>query len=203
MDGTLNRLTFELQCQDASDYSGRKYGYSLSALVVNDNKPCITYFLAGWPGSTHGNCIFKNSHLCQDFNPYFSECEYLLGDLAFNVSHSSLGCINRQAMNHEEQIFNDALTSPCVSSEHTIGMWKGRFPWLHSNCMKITSSKMSVQHILRIIEASVVLHNYLIEEHDGVLEDWRDDSDISDGDDALSDDDELNNVASQLCLNDH
>ena len=40
----------------------------------------------------------------------------------------------------------------------------------------------------------VVLHNYLIEEHDDVLEDWRDDSDISDVGDALSDDDELNNV---------
>ena len=73
-------------------------------------------------------------------------------------------------------------------------MWKGRFPWLCSICMKITSSKMSEQCILRIIEASVVLHNYLIEEHNAVLDDWRDDSDISDVDDALSDDDELNNL---------
>ena len=30
-----------------------------------------------------------------------------------------------QAIDHEEQIFNDALTSPHVLSEHTIGMWKG------------------------------------------------------------------------------
>ena len=49
-----------------------------------------------------------------------------------------------QAIDHEEQIFNNALTSPCVSSDHTIVMWKGRFPWLHSIHMKITSSKMSV-----------------------------------------------------------
>ena len=47
-----------------------------------------------------------------------------------------------QAIDCEEQIINDVLASPCVSSEHTIGMWKGRFPWLHSICMKITSSKM-------------------------------------------------------------
>ena len=60
--------------------------------------------------------------------------------------------------------------------------------------MKITSAKMSIQCILRIIEVSVVLHNYLIEEHDDVHEDWRDDSDISDVDDALSNDDELSNV---------
>ena len=69
--------------------------------------------------------------------------------------------------------------------------------------MRITSSKTSIQHILRIIEALVVLHNYFIEEHDYMLEDWRDDSDISDVDDALSDDDELNNAVPHLCLNDH
>ena len=56
---------------------------------------------------------------------------------------------------------------------------------------------------MKIIEVSVVLYNYLIEEHDDVAEDWRDDSDISDVDDALSDDDELNNAVPWLCLNDH
>ena len=73
-------------------------------------------------------------------------------------------------------------------------MWKGRFPWLHTICMKITSSKTSVQCILRIIEASVVLHNYLIEEHDDMLDDWRDDSDISEVDDELSEGDQLRNL---------
>ena len=80
---------------------------------------------------------------------------------------------------------------------------EGAFPWLHSICLKITSSKTSIQCILKIIEESVVLYNYLIEEHDNVPEDWRDDSDISDVDKALSDDDELDNVVSQLCPNDH
>ena len=64
--------------------------------------------------------------------------------------------------------------------------------------MKITSSKTSVQCIFRIIEACVVLHNYLIEENDNVLDDWRDDFDISDVDDTLSDNDELNNPVLQL-----
>ena len=49
MDGTLNPLTFEQQYQDTSDYSGWKY---LSTLVVNDDKQRITYYLAGWTGST-------------------------------------------------------------------------------------------------------------------------------------------------------
>ena len=46
---------------------------------------------------------------------------------------------------------------------------------------------------LRVIEAWVVLHNYLIEQYDDVLDDWRDDSDIFDVDEAHSEDDELNN----------
>ena len=145
-------------------------------------------------------------HLFQDFNSYCSECEYLLGDSAFECFPFVIGAnkwVGGQAIDCEEQIFNNDLASPCVSSEHTIGMWKGRFSWLCSIHMKITSSKTSVQCILTHIEASIVLHNYLIEEHDNVLEDWRDDSDISDVDDALSDDDELNNVVKRLCPNDH
>ena len=91
LDGTLNPLTFEPQCQDASDYSGRKYGYSLTTLVVNDDNQRITYYLARWPGSTHDNHIFKNLHLFQDFYSYFSECEYLLGDLAFKCFSFIIG----------------------------------------------------------------------------------------------------------------
>ena len=82
LDGTLNPLAYEPQCWDASDHSGRNYGYSLSTLVVSDDMPRITYYLAGWPGSTHNNCIFKNSCLFQDFNSYFNKHEYLPGDSA-------------------------------------------------------------------------------------------------------------------------
>ena len=51
-----------------------------------------------------------------------------------------------------------------------------------------------------MIEAYVVLHNYLIEENNDVLDDRRDDSDISDVDEASH---ELNNLVPQLWLNDH
>ena len=108
-----------------------------------------------------------------------------------------------QGINHEEQIFNDTLESPQVASEHTIGMWKGRFPWLWLIHMRITSSKTSVQCILRMIEACVELHNYLIEENDDLLDDWRYNSDISDVNEALSEDDKVKNLVPQLWPNDH
>ena len=115
MDGTLNPLAVELQCWYASDYSGRKYEYSLSTLVANNDKQRITYYLAGWPESTHNNCILKNSCLFQDFNSYFSECEYLLGDLAFKYFPFVLEAYKwaeGQAIDCEQHIFNNTLTSP-------------------------------------------------------------------------------------------
>merc|ERR1712176_1490409 len=62
-----------------------------------------------------------------------------------------------------EHKFNHALASPRVVSEHTNGIWKGRFPWLRSIRMKITDDPKSVVKILRMIEATVVLHNMLID----------------------------------------
>ena len=59
--------------------------------------------------------MFKNSCLFQDFNLCFSECEYLLGDLAFDCFAFVIGVYKwagGQAIDHEEQIFNDALASP-------------------------------------------------------------------------------------------
>ena len=90
-----------------------------------------------------------SSRICIYFKtsiPILVNVNTCLGIWLSNVSHSSLGCINEQgqAIDHDEQIFNNTLTSPHVSSEHTIVMWKGRFPWWHSIHMKITSSKTSV-----------------------------------------------------------
>ena len=96
MDGTINPPAFELQCCDASDYSGRKYGYSFNTLVVSINMQRIMYYLAEWQGRIHNNHIFKKSHLFQDFNLYSSECEYLLVDLAFKCFLFKLEHINGQ-----------------------------------------------------------------------------------------------------------
>ena len=47
VDGILNPFTYEPQTEDAGDYSGHKYGYSLSTLIVCDDMPCISYYVAG------------------------------------------------------------------------------------------------------------------------------------------------------------
>ena len=75
--------------------------------------------------------IISSRILCpfQAFNSCFSEHEYLLGDLAFDYFPFIVGAYKwtgGQAIDNEEQIFNDTLASPCVLSEHTMGMGCGK-----------------------------------------------------------------------------
>jgi hypothetical protein len=60
MDGTLLPLGIEPSCDDAADYHGRKFPYSLTVLVINDDKRKIRAYLAGYPGSTHDNRLWRN-----------------------------------------------------------------------------------------------------------------------------------------------
>ena len=64
--------------------------------------------------------------------------------------------------------------------------------------MKITESKSSLRRLLKYIDASIILHNMLIDFNDEeeIPEEWYDWDDFSDVDDdaraPLGDDDELN-----------
>jgi DDE superfamily endonuclease len=79
VDGTLFSLTYAPQSNDAPDYHGRKFCYSLST-IVNDDEKRIRYYLAGYPGSTHNNRIYRNTCLFNNREEYFGENGYLLGD---------------------------------------------------------------------------------------------------------------------------
>jgi hypothetical protein len=83
--------------------------------------------------------------------------------------------------NHEQ--FNEKLARLRIISEHCIGMLKGRFPWLRSIRMKITDDKKSIRKILHLIEATIVLHNMLLDIGDEEREDWIDRDDASAFDD--------------------
>jgi hypothetical protein len=63
IDGTLFPLAFTPQTIDAPDYSGRKYGYSLTCLIMCDDQRLIRYYLAGWPGSAHDERVFRKTKL--------------------------------------------------------------------------------------------------------------------------------------------
>lgn len=200
-DGTLLPLAFQPETDDAPDYHGRKYRYSLSVLVINDDKRRIRYFLAGWPGKTHDNRVFRNSKVAKKPTEFFRPNEYIIGDSAFETKWFCIPAFKKPAglpIPRAHSRFNDLLASPRVISEHTIGMWKGRFPWLRSIRMKITNNVKSLIQILEVIKVTVILHNFLIEENDNFEDSWYDLDSMSDIDEAETEcDDELDRPANQ------
>jgi len=62
----------------------------------------------------------------------------------------------------DKQLFNLCLSSPRETVEHTIGLWKERYGWLHKIKMIITNEKESLEYILKYTNATIVLHIMLI-----------------------------------------
>jgi hypothetical protein len=184
MDGTLFPLAFAPESTDAPDYFGRKHSYALSTLVVCDDQRLIRYYLSGWPGSAHDNRIFRNSAIFKNPEKYFLLQEYIIGDSAFSNTWFSVTTYKNPPngnLPREYECFNTVLSSPRVISEHTIGILKGRFPWLRHIRMKITKDKASIIPILVTIDACIVLHNMLMKSNEPIDDDWLEDFDSNQG----------------------
>jgi hypothetical protein len=189
-DGTLLPLAFRPSTEDYADYKGRKMLYTLTMLVVNDDQRRIRYFNAGWPGSTHDDRVFRNSRIVQEMAEHFKETEYIIGDCAYAPRAFMVSTFKKpvgRAMNPDDESFNTTLSKPRVTSEHTIGILKGRFPFLRSIRMRLTGKK-TFKKILRYVTVCVTLHNFLVGKREDELEEDCD-SDLSD----IDADNELNN----------
>ena len=179
-DGTLLPLTYEPQSEDAPDYHGRKYAYSLSVMIVNDDNKKIRHYFAGFPGSTHDNRVYDHTLLAQHPAEYFGDHFYIVGDSAFENSPTMVAafkCPKGHTLPPDEEKFNKILSKLRVTSENTIGILKARFPFLKSIPMVITDHKNSVRRILRVIDCCVILHNLLIDCNDEIPEEWLEDED--------------------------
>jgi DDE superfamily endonuclease len=185
-DGTLFPLAFEPNTVDAPDYSGRKYGYSLTTMIFCDHKRRIRHYLAGFPGSAHDNRVFKSTIIYTRPEDHFEGMQYVIGDSAFENQWFMVSAFKKpkdRPVPKKEEQFNEKLAKLRIVSEHCIGMLKGRFPWLRSIRLMITEDKSSLKHILRLLKATIVLHNLLIELKEEDTNDWIDEDDFSDLDD--------------------
>ena len=165
IDGTLLQLAFMPEADDKADYSGRKYPWSLSVMIVNDDRGCIRYWLGGYPGTAHDNRVWKKTRLYTNKEDFFSAIEFLLGDTAFEPSDIMVSCYKKLPevpLPYDEVKFNKAMAKPWVRSEHSIGVWKCRFPWLRKIHMIITNDTELMVNILEYIECCVILHNMLL-----------------------------------------
>jgi hypothetical protein len=180
-DGTLFPLTYEPQSEDAPDYSGRKFKYSLTVMIVNDDRRRIRYYYAGMPGSCHDARVYRQTKLFKYPEQHFSPHEFIVADSALPNSPTVVSAFKSPAgyaLGVDEQKFNTHLGRLRVLSEHTIGILKGRFPWLKSIPMVVTNNPSSLRKILQYIDCCIVLHNLLIEV-DEIPDDWYDTDDIS------------------------
>jgi DDE superfamily endonuclease len=89
-----------------------------------------------------------------------------------------------EKMPRECELFNEKLAKLRIISEHCIGMLKGRFPWLRSIRLKINDNKKSLRRILHLLDATVVIHNLLIDLGEEERSEWIDYDDFSDLDAA-------------------
>jgi hypothetical protein len=193
-DGTLFPLAFRPTRDDAPDFHGRKHIWSLSTLIINDDLRRIRYFIAGWAGCAHDDRILSNSRLCLKADEMFSEMEYIIGDCAFASRWWMVPCYKKPpggTLLCPKEILNKTIAKPRVTSEHTIGMLKGRFPFLRSIRFRLTEDTQSMKRVIRFITVSVILHNLLIG--------YGDEYEINDDDVSLVDaENELNRALSHV-----
>jgi hypothetical protein len=113
------------------NYFTRKSRYAVVAMVVNDDKKQIRYLTIGWPAPVHDERVWSNTTIARNADNYFSPGEYLLADSAFSNHHylvpayKKLG--NQCELLKDQMVFNKALAAARVRSEHTTGIWIGRF----------------------------------------------------------------------------
>lgn len=165
VDGTLFPLAFSPQTEDSPDYKGRKHLYTLSSVILCDHNRLIRYYVAGWPGSTHDNRIARNTAMWNNPQAYFRDHEYIIGDSAFENFWFMVSAYTSppgQSLHGDRRQFNTCMSRARVISEHTIGLLKGRFPWLRSIRKVITEDPDTLHDILGLIDACVILHNFLI-----------------------------------------
>ena len=176
IDGTLIILDFRPESYHEC-YFSRKSMYALNVMVVCDDKKRITYYNAGWPGSTHDNRVFRNCKLFLNRGDYFSHHEYLLGDSAYSSSAIMVQAFKKQAsqatLPPNNEFFNTCLANVRISLEHCIGILKGRFPCMKRINIKLRKSKKEVKEIVDLIGACMILHNLLIDyDEEDIPESW-------------------------------
>jgi hypothetical protein len=176
IDGTLVLLDFKPEKFHECYYS-RKCSYALNVMVVCDDRKRITYYNAGWPGATHDNRVFRNSRLFLNRQDYFRFGEYLLGDSAYSCSSIMVQSFKKfpgaAALPVNKENFNTLLAQVRISSEHCIGILKGRFQCLKRNNIKIKESPKEVKELVDLIGSCIVIHNLLINyDEDEIPKEW-------------------------------
>jgi hypothetical protein len=209
VDGTLIPLMEQPLRADRADFFGRKEGYSLSSLIVCDDRRRIMYHYSGWAGASHDSRIFRNSILYRNPAAFFADGEYLLADSAFNNTNHTVSTFRLPArgirLPQDQHDFNQAVSSIRVANEHTIGILKNRFQILKQLPIRITEEVESMERAIDCIEACCVLHNILhdLSQNEDDME-WYNQVDDNDGHRNVDENNNFNEVhGAEMVVNIH
>lgn len=142
-------------------YRNRKGYFSINVQTVCDSNMLIRDIVARWPGSVHDSTIFNNSRLRADFETGRINEGILLGDNGYPLRGYLLTPYLRpQTRAQLRYNRSHKRTRNCV--ERMYGVWKRRFPVLRMTL------RNKIQHALRVIVATAVLHNIAVQMKDDV-----------------------------------
>jgi hypothetical protein len=164
VDGTHLGLALKPSLH-GEEYFTRKSRYAVVAMVVNNDKRRIRYLNIGWPASVHDERVWSNTTIARNPDHFFSPGEYILGNSAFSnrtylvPAFKQLG--SQMQLQNKQAKFNVLHSGSRVRSEHTISIWKGRFPWLRSISIRITN-KHSMKRLIHYVTAMVILNNFFV-----------------------------------------
>jgi hypothetical protein len=178
IDGTLVVLDFRPEVYHECYYS-QKSVYAINLMVVCDDLKRITFYLAGWPGSTHDNRVFQNSKLFKNRTEFFNHMEYLLGDSAYSASSIMVQAFKKNGatsyLPDDQHNFNTMLAEVRICSEHYIGILKGRFGCMKRINIQLKKTKKELKELIDIIGACITLHNMLMNYNDdNIPSEWYD-----------------------------
>ena len=202
IDGTLFPLMNKPQLEDAADYHGRKFGYTINAVILCDDQRRIRHYLSGNPGTCHDQRAWRLTKVFRNPGDYLDESQYRIGDSAFDPRWCIIPAFTRPKgapMERPKEVFNNKMKKPQVISEHVNGILKGRFPILTS-LPHVINDDEAMKTCLKVIDCCVILHNLLIGMRDDIPDAWRDEyaGEISDIDEAESGDDDEDRAAELL-----
>jgi hypothetical protein len=177
IDGTLivleNKPVKYHEC-----YYSCKSCYALNVMIVCDDQRRITYYYAGWPGSSHDNRVWRNSKLFLNRCKYFSHLEYLLGDSTYSNSIIMVQAFKKRMQTSvlppDQHAFNTALAKVQIVSEHMIGILKARFPSMKQMNIQFREGKKEIKELVNLIGSCAVIHNFCINYNDQIPQEWYD-----------------------------
>ena len=97
---------------------------------------------------------------------YFLDNKFIIADSAIKPRDTVVpqfkGNVGQPDLPNDLAEFNSMNLQLCVRVEHSIWIWKGRFPFLRNIRMRLTEKPSSLLQIHCFIHVSVILHNLMI-----------------------------------------